>query len=191
MKAIEKPWILAAYKIFSEEGPSGLKVEVLSRIVGKNKSSFYHHFADLEVFIEILLDYHLDRAAIIAKQESECKNVVPELLLLILEVKQDLLFNRQLRIHRDNLKFRKCFEQSSNMVAEAIIDIWSEMLGLAGNSQLALMVLKLSLENFYLQITPESLNYDWLLNYMKELQNMVKAFEQNESRKVNSLNGGV
>ena len=93
MKSTKKPWILAGYEIFAYKGPIALKVEVLARIVGKNKSSFYHHFADLEVFIEILLDYHLDRAAIIAKQESECKNVVPELLLLILEVKQDLFFD--------------------------------------------------------------------------------------------------
>ena len=50
------PWILCGYNIFSKEGPKGLKIEVIARQVSKNKSSFYHHFADLEVFTEILLN---------------------------------------------------------------------------------------------------------------------------------------
>lgn len=66
-----------------------------------DKSPFYHHFADLEVFIQILLKHHLERAKMIADKERLCKNVVPDLLRLLVEVKSDLLFNRQLRINRN------------------------------------------------------------------------------------------
>ena len=50
MKEIEKKWLEVGYRCFADRGPNGLKVERLSKKVGKNKSSFYHLFADLEVF---------------------------------------------------------------------------------------------------------------------------------------------
>ena len=87
-----KAWILCGYEIFSREGLNGLKVEVIARRVQISKSSFYHHFADLECFTEMLLNYHLLRAEIISEKEKLCKNVNPELINLLLEFKQDLLF---------------------------------------------------------------------------------------------------
>ncbi len=171
-------WILVGYEVFAQEGPKGLKVEALARSVGKSKSSFYHHFADLEVFTELLLQYHLERSAIIAEQEKQCTQVVPDLLNVLVAAKQDLLFNRQLRINRDVPAFKKCFEASSKDVAEAILDIWADMLGLKEHTYLAQIVLNLSLENFYLQITAETLTYEWLTSYVNELQAMVLAFQQ-------------
>jgi AcrR family transcriptional regulator len=190
MKDSKQPWILCGYNVFSKEGPKGLKIELLARQVGKNKSSFYHHFADLEVFTEILLNFHLERAEIIAAQERLCKTVIPDLLNLLIDVKQDLLFNRQLRIHRNIPAFKACFTQSSEKVGEAILDIWADSLGLTNNSNLAKIVLNLSLENFYLQITEETMTYDWLENYVKELKTMVREFDKNEKKKP-VLNGSV
>jgi hypothetical protein len=65
-------WIEKGYKIFAYEGPMGLKIERLAKIVGKNKSCFYHLFADLQVFTSVLLDYHLQQAKIVALKESAC-----------------------------------------------------------------------------------------------------------------------
>ncbi|MEM7374118.1 MAG: TetR/AcrR family transcriptional regulator [Bacteroidota bacterium] len=175
-------WILAGYELFAQEGPNGLKVEVLSRKVNKSKSSFYHHFADLEIFTSFLLAYHLDQSKIIAEKERQCKNVIPELLEVILEHKQDLLFNRQLRINRTNPRFFQCFQEASKEVAEAILGIWAEGLGMTDHSSLALMVLNLSMENFYLQITEETLTYEWLEAYFQQLQAM--AHEMNKRSKL-------
>jgi AcrR family transcriptional regulator len=177
------PWILVGYNIFSNEGQTGLKVEVIARKVGKSKSSFYHHFADIEIFTEALLNYHLERAIVIADMEKRCKNVVPDLLNVLIEVKEDLLFNRQLRINRQVPAFKTCFEKSSKAVGEAILGIWAEMLGLGDNSHLAQIVLNLSLENFYLQITEDTLTYEWLLNYVRDLKIMVHGFQMNEKKK--------
>ena len=170
-------WIEVGYGLFAAAGPQGLKVEVMARRVGKSKSSFYHHFADLECFVELLLASHHDRALVIADRERQCTNVVPELLNVLLDVKQDLLFNRQLRIHRADKNCEACFAKSSRPVAEAILPVWADMLGLGDNSGLARMVLNLSIENFYLQITDETLTYDWLLTYVSGLKIMVREFQ--------------
>ncbi|MEM6800145.1 MAG: helix-turn-helix domain-containing protein [Bacteroidota bacterium] len=187
MKDLTLAWILEGYRIFAEKGPSALKVEALARKVGKNKSSFYHHFADMEVFKEFLLNYHLDRADMLAEKEASCKNVDPELFEVLIEFQEDLFFNRQLRVNREHLAFHKCCEKANQKVAGAIIDIWAEALGLIGKNHLALMVLRLSLENFYLQITPENMNLAWLRNYMQELRSMVQAFQQAEKGTRTSL----
>ena len=181
-------WIEVGYEIFALEGPKALKVEVLARQVKKSKSSFYHHFADLEVFTKILLDYHLERSRIVGELERQCKQLVPDLLRVLVEVKLDLFFSRQLRVHRDVPQFRKCFEAVTEEVGDAMLGIWAEALGLTDNSYLAQLVLNLTLENFYLQITPETLHYDWLENYVRELQAMVHAFKENERKR--SIFGG-
>lgn len=157
MKEIEKSWIKKGYRFFAYEGPNGLKIERLSKEVGKNKSSFYHLFADLEVFTDRLLTFHLTQAKIIAEKESNSLDE-NELIEVILEHKIDLLFNRQLRIHRENKEFENCFHQINQISIPSILPLWKKIIGLSENTSLAQMVLTLSLENFYLQITDETLN---------------------------------
>ena len=70
MTANKEIWISAGYENFALTGPSGLKIEPLAKKVGKNKSSFYHYFADLELFMEELLKYHLQQSKIIAEKDA-------------------------------------------------------------------------------------------------------------------------
>ena len=174
---IKLPWIQAGYRLFAMQGPQGLKVEVIARQVQKSKSSFYHHFADLEVFMEHLLNFHLEQAAIIAEKERSCQNIDPELITVLVEHKQDLLFNRQLRVNREVATFKACFEKSNQFVAEAFLPLWVSELGLTHKPRLAQLVLGLAIENFYLQITEENLNHTWLAAYFRQINQMVAAFQ--------------
>ena len=74
----ELPWIEAGYELFAAQGPDGLRVETLARKVGISKSSFYHHFADIDVFTERLLEWHLDRAVEIAGRARDCRTFDPD-----------------------------------------------------------------------------------------------------------------
>ena len=188
MNKTQMPWIEKGYQVFAYEGPTGLKVERLARQINKNKSSFYHHFADLEVFTNFLLNHHLEQAYLIAEKEAQCKTL-EELIEVILEHKIDLLFNRQLKIHRENPEFEKVFTQTNMITTQAIIGLWAEILELKGETHLAGLVLKLSLENFYLQITDETLNRDWLNNYFIELRSLIRAFKKTGN--IAQLDGSV
>lgn len=176
MKEIEKSWIEKGYHSFAFEGPTGLKIERLAKEVGKNKSSFYHLFADLEVFTTALLEYHLEQSAMIAEKESACRDL-DELIAILVDHKIDFLFNRQLRIHRENLEFEQCFQRVNEMSLPAIIPIWSRIIGLSDQSHLAGLVFQLSLENFFLQITDETLNPIWLRDYFTNIKNLVGQFK--------------
>ncbi len=171
-------WLEVGYTIFAMEGPNGLRVEVLARQIGKSKSSFYHHFGDLDGFIHTLLQYHEQRGGVIAKQAEQCVSMVPDLLNMMLGVKEDILFNRQLRIYRDVPEYKACFKKASGQVEEAFLRIWSESLGLGEQIYLARIILNLTVENFYLQVTSESLTAEWLLDYLKEIQVMVREMMQ-------------
>ncbi len=190
MNKTQQPWIEKGYKVFAYEAPQGLKIERLSKDIGKNKSSFYHHFADLELFISVLLDYHVLQAKIMAEKEANCLSL-EELIEIIIEHKTDLLFNRQLRIHRQNEDFEKCFLKTNQITIPAILGVWAEILDLKSNSHLSELMLKLSLENFYLQITDETLNHDWLNNYFNELKLLVREFKRTNRVTIPKLDGSV
>ncbi|MCA0959701.1 TetR/AcrR family transcriptional regulator [Muricauda ruestringensis] len=179
MRKIEKIWLETGYKFFAYEGPKGLKVERLSKEVGKNKSSFYHLFADLEVFTERLLEFHLSRAKNISTKESYAKNE-EELISIIIEHKIDLLFNRQLRIHRSHPEFKKYLDRIFQFSVQGLLPVWKNIISLSENGALAQMVLHLSLENFYLQITDETLNESWLKAYFADIRQMVFLFKQSK-----------
>ncbi len=176
MKEIQRSWIEKGYLIFSEEGPKGLKIERISKVVGKNKSSFYHHFADLSVFTQVLLEYHLDQSVIVSEKESKC-NDLGELIDVLIEHKIDLLFNRQLRVNRENEDFETCFEKVNEISIPGIVPIWSKIIELEERSHLAELFLQLSLENFYLQITEKTLNREWLQAYFERIKTLVRQFK--------------
>ncbi|MEY4541716.1 MAG: hypothetical protein RLZZ306_3473 [Bacteroidota bacterium] len=175
---IKQPWILEGYELFSKEGSKGLKVEVISRKVNKSKSSFYHHFADIECFIEELLAFHLEQAKIIADRERTCKSIDPSLINLLLEVRQDLFFNRQLRVNRSNPAFKQCFEKANHLVGNAFLEVWAKEIGLGNKPKLAEIFFGLVLENFYLQLTEKTLTYEWLSDYFKNIRLMVAEFNK-------------
>ncbi len=173
-----QPWLVIGYKIFSKEGPTGLKVERIAKEVGKSKSSFYHHFAEPDLFTESLLQFHHEKAMDIARQVQRCKSMVPDMLNLLLEVKEDIFFNRQLRIHRQNPAFKNCFEQSHEPIERALLKIWTDALGLDDKTSLARLFLNLTVENFYLQVTEETFTYSWLKIYLHNIQAMVREMKK-------------
>jgi len=166
-------WIETGYGIFAREGPAGLRIEYIARSIGKSKSSFYHHFADLEIFTNLLLEQHLHRAADISQRMRQCQQLEPDMLDLLVSVKEDILFQRQLRVRRDVPAFRQCILHAHGPIEEALLGLWSQAIGLEGRPQLARAMLSLVVDNFYLRITADTLDQDWLRGYLGEIRGMV------------------
>ena len=171
-------WIKQGYEIFAKFGQSGLKVEPLAKTVGKSKSSFYHHFADLELYMDFLFSYHMQQSKIIAKKEENAQNIDPELINILVEHKSDLLFNRQLRINQNIPSFAVALEQSNKIIGNAFVNIWVKDLNLQLTAKQIDGIFSLALENFFLQINIDTLNYNWLSNYFKNLKTIANNFSQ-------------
>lgn len=188
ISANARPWLEAGYEIFSLEGPAALKIETLARKVGISKSSFYHHFADLEIYSEMLLAYHLESISVMAVNARKCKVIDPDFLLLMLDHKRDIMFNRRLRIHRENLSYQLCFERASYSVEKEFIGIFADMYGLSDQLDIAWNVLKVVNDLFYTRVTNENLSYEWLVKFLEEMdifmKHVIRSIDlERESRK--------
>lgn len=169
-------WIKTGYEIFALSGQNGLKIEPLAKKVGISKSSFYHFFADLELFVDELLKHHIEKSYIIAQKEQNAKSINPDLIEIIVEHKIDILFNRQLRINRENKVFIDILTKSNEIVGNAFVLLWVRDLSLKLTQKQLESIFELALENFYLQISSENLNHQWLSNYFTHLKKIVENF---------------
>lgn len=169
-------WVKTGYEIFALTGTAGLKIESLAKRVGVSKSSFYHHFADMEIFTGLLLKYHIQQAYIIADKERNASSIDPELIDILVEHKTDLLFNRQLRIYREHKPFSDALVQSGKIVGNGFINIWVNDLKLNLSQQQIEGLFELALENFYLQINTANLNHRWLSTYFVNLKRIAGYF---------------
>lgn len=173
----EKIWIITGYESFALSGESGLKIEQLAKVVGISKSSFYHHFADLDIFIEKLLLHHLNQSIIIAAKENKAQSINPDLITILIDHKTDLLFNRQLRIHANNSNYRDVLIKSNSIIGAHFIKLWMTDTNMNLTSQQIEGLFELAMENFYLQINPENINHKWLALYFDNLNRIARKFE--------------
>lgn len=169
-------WIKTGYEIFALSGESGLKIEALAKKVGISKSSFYHHFADLEIFVEYLLKYHLLQSQRMAEKERSAKNIDPELINILVEHKIDLLFNRQLRINQQQQHYKETLDKSNQIIGNEFVKLWATDLNLNLSPPQLESLFELALENFYLQINAENLNPTWLSAYFTNLKRIARNF---------------
>lgn len=169
-------WIKAGYEIFALGGQSLLKIEPLAKKVGKSKSSFYHYFADLDIFIDSLLELHIEQSHHIATKERQANHIDPELVNILVEHRLDLLFNRQLRINKNIKSFSATLNESNKIVGDAFLKVWVKDLNLQLSRKQIEGIFTLALENFFLQINTENLNYKWLSEYFANLKAIACSF---------------
>jgi len=172
----KEDWIKTGYKILALEGYNALKVERIAKKVGISKSSFYHHFADLEHYLEQLLGYHIQQVVVLAEKEQQARNITPELVHILLEHKLDLLFNRELRVHRSNVLFADVLLKSGVLVGNSFVNLWVRELNLKLSPAQLEAIFELALENFFLQINAERLTQAWLEAYFENLKRIAGNF---------------
>ncbi|MEM6966824.1 MAG: TetR/AcrR family transcriptional regulator, partial [Bacteroidota bacterium] len=168
-KPKELQWITAGYALFSQKGTNGLNIEWIARSLDKNKSSFYHYFGNAASFEIELLDYHLQRVKAFAELARACEYLVPDVLNLFIERKEDFFFHKQLRLHRENPNYKFCYEKAFKIFEGAFLDKWTDYLGLNHQPLFASTFLQLIAENFLLRITTSSFDYNWLAAYLQEV----------------------
>jgi len=176
MTPTKKKWIEIGYEVFALRGENSLKIETLSKQVEISKSSFYHHFADLDVFVERLLAFHLEQAKIIAEKEKNVISIEPALINILLEHKTDLLFNRQLRFHQEDKRHQQTLQKSNQIIGKEFVRTWKNDHKLSLTYEQLDGLFELALENFFMQINPETVNYSWLSAYFDNLRQIAKNF---------------
>lgn len=174
---MKENWIKTGYEMFAISGHKELKVEVLAKKLGISKSSFYYHFAEMDIFIEHLFDYHLTQSKVIAQKETAAEKIDPDLIDILVEHKIDLLFNRQLRINQHMEWHKTILARANEITGKAHLKLFAKGLQLKITSKQLEGLLELALENFFLQINQDNLNHAWLRAYFDNFRTIAKNFE--------------
>jgi AcrR family transcriptional regulator len=179
-------WIEAGYELFSREGPEGIQVERLARMLKRNKSGFYHYFGEHDVFISRLIEHHVSVGKQYAEEMSLLKDFDPGYINLVVKFKLSTLFQKSLRQEIDNPVFQKTFNIVRKENEKYIIPLWASYLKISGNQDLATELFNIFRDIFFFRVTFDNLNYDHikvmaesfskivnvLLSYKSEIKNI-------------------
>jgi AcrR family transcriptional regulator len=154
-------WLETGYMLFACEGPDGIQIERIARILGLNKSSFYHYFGTLEVFYEMMIQYHYAMTDIALKEAQEAETLDPAYLDIIVKHKIPFMFQMQLNRHKKIALFAKACSKVNQKIDQSLILLWKKHLNHT-NEDLSLLCLSFIRDTFYARISFENFNYHLL-----------------------------
>ena len=173
-----KMWLDLGYELFSEEGHEGLQVERLSRILGKNKSGFYHFFRSKEIYLEKLMQMHVEKEETLIPKFTGLPEISGRFLDLLVDNKQTILFQTHLVKNRDTKLFQDTYFQVNRMIEMAVQPIWVKYLGVS--DEVAMKYWGIIRDTFYARVTSKTFNQVWLSEFMNEAKSILRN-AQNDS----------
>ena len=160
-------WTQEGYNLFSREGLDGIQVERLARILGLNKSGFYHYFGDLEGFCNELVSLHKKQVGDFLKDVDNTSKLDPDYLHLLIKYSETVMFQVQLRRSQNPVLYALS-EWVDRKVDLALQRLWSEFMDLPDNSDAAHRYYPIVRDMFYTRISFQNLNYTFLHNLVSD-----------------------
>jgi len=187
MQESSKKWIEVGYKMFAKDGPDGINVERISKIIGASKSAFYRNFIDREVYFSELVEQHSLICLQYFKDIKLIKQWDPDFINLVIKYKTSVLFQIQLRKNMDKLLFKEAFEKIKKRNDKECLHLWAAYLKIPENNEVALQLLHLFSDALSLRLTCENMTYKLLFNLGDEIRNIIYSLQtlsriNNESR---------
>lgn len=169
-------WIEAAYQRFAAHGEASLTVEAIARDIGKNKSSFYHYFGELQVLKSTILQLHLDASKAVGEEMAATEKLDPDVLNIILDHKKNFLFQKQLKL-AEGEAYKSYYDRAFEYVQTPLLGKLSEALGIEQKQLFSTALLNLVSDNFLLRIQESNLTLEWLRNYIEELRSLTRHIQ--------------
>ena len=173
----KQKWIEKGYEHFALYGPENLSINKISKEIGSSRASFYHHFGDIDIFIDALLDMHwqiIQQFNLTGKKE--CKKLYPDLYILLAQKPIPLKFSKQLYINRNkpiyNYLFSKAYYESSKIF---ILKLFSEEYSLKNNKETFNLWVTVG-ESWYSRLDTNDLSAEKMQQIAKDVMNSVLKF---------------
>ncbi len=167
-------WIEMGYSVFAKEGLQGIRIEVLARILGLNKSSFYYFFGDLENYKAELVRHHFIKADYLVSDISSCANFDPDFLTMLTRHKVPVIVHMQLVMNRTIPLFFNAYGEINDKVDPKAMPFWATFIGIPHNPELALQYWQVIRDMFYSRISLDNLNYPFLKNIAQEAKGIAE-----------------
>lgn len=169
-------WLETGYQLFGQEGPEGLQVERMARMLGLNKSGFYHYFGDLDTFIDDLLQMHRTNVKELTEKFRQGRSFDPDFYNVLLSNKPTVLCHMQLVRFRHEKRYPTVYQELNALIDPQIVRLFAPHVGLDDQPALAARFFDQSRDMFYSRITEENLNEAFLRNLVDEVRGLIRDF---------------
>ena len=174
----KQKWIEKGYEHFALYGPDNLSINKLSKEIGSSRASFYHHFGDIDIFINELLDTHWQiNQQFCSVGALECKKYLPDVYLLLEQYPIPLQFSKQLFLHRNNPIYNLLFIKTYDAAAQTfILNLFSKQFDLHYNDEDTYNLWLTVGESWYSRLDTNDLSAANMEQLAKEVINSVLKF---------------
>lgn len=169
-------WIKVGYELFAKEGPDGVQIERMARILDLNKSGFYHYFGNHDTFFDRLMDYHRQQVDKLEEKVKNINHLELEGIQMLEEAALPILVQKQLQHAKHLPVFALTFIEVNRKIDAAFLPLWARFIEIPGNPSLALRYLEFVRDIIYARLTPASLNVEFILEVCMEAREICQGF---------------
>lgn len=170
-------WITAGYELFAQEGPEGIQIERLARILNLNKSGFYYYFGTLDIYFERLMHHHIEMATGLAEKVKDVQNFAPDYIHLISECNVPLLVHRQLLCSRHVPIFERTYNHVNKLIGQSTLPLWADFVGLPEAPELAARYFEMVRDVFFGRLTPGTLSFEFITDLCIEAKEICESMK--------------
>lgn len=172
IKATKQDWIYLGYKLFSEQGITGIIVEKMSKKLKVNKSSFYWYFKTKEDFITEIISYWISENThqIIAITESGESGEERFSKLIKLAFKKDQ--------YLDFIFFLKRYAKKKKSIQFMIDEIDNQRIEYTKQILIEMNFTKTEAEQKSLLFYKYLIGYHEMIRYKKQSKNYIEEVKQ-------------
>ncbi len=177
--AKKEDWIFIGYKLFSENGISGIVVEKIAKKLRVNKSSFYWHFKTKKEFILELVDYWVVTETEQIIKSSSNKNSIEQKIeaLIITTYKKmpylDFIFYLKRYAQKDK-KIQTTIDRIDNQRIEYVESLLQELNYSKKEAKIKASILYKHLIGYHEMIRYKKQNSNYVQEVIKELSQFIK-----------------
>lgn len=169
-------WIVKGYELLAREGPEGLQVERLARILDFNKSGFYHYFGNQSTYIQHLMQHHLKNVDLMVEAVHSMPQFMPGFAQLLADFSLSILTQKQLQRSRHIPLFAKTYDEVNKKIDPTILSQWANFIEIPDNPTLALRYLEFVRDLFYARVTSTTLTFEFVYNFIIESKEICDGF---------------
>jgi len=174
-------WIKVGYGLFAQEGPEGIQIERLARILNLNKSGFYHYFGNHDTYFDHLMQYHFQQIDLMTASIQSIDQFELGFAQLLAEFSIPVLVQKQLQRASHHPVFARTYKDVNNKLELNILPLWADFIEMTENPTLALRYLEFVQEIFYTRVTPQTLNVKFILDFCVEAKEICDGFKNSYS----------
>jgi AcrR family transcriptional regulator len=174
-------WINVGYDLFAREGPEGIQIERLARIINLNKSGFYHYFGTRDIYFEHLMVHHIHNVDVLVANIQTMHSFVPEYIQFLADFSTPVLVHMQLARAGHVPLFAHTYKEANYKIDLAILPLWSDFIETPEDSPLALRYFEFFRDLFYARLNAFNPTYGFIYALCNEAKSICLGFKKSNT----------